>query len=660
MERNKDFYANEWNGFKGLFRSINQYFKSESNKIFIEPLEFMHLLDEKLQYIKNNLDKPFSTVNHLNNSFNSEIEKHIIYRFILKAYNATYPFSLHDSIQISPLLKLIEIEFLSFKEDTPEKLDYLDGSASYLTESKASSYKFNKNDFKNISTNYDFDFFYKCEQLKEGVEWLPFKINSINVVFKTIEHFERGKRKGLIEPLAFLNLNFKYYSLLIENPESRYATIDLIRELRIDDEVKHILWGFILLWIREYYKINSVIEYQFDKDILNEIEEEFLSYDGYTPEKQFLKYPTKEIKEILDKYYPKLGEWVKILAKWYSENKEKFHVIQNNMSYYVMKNGYSNSNDFDEFIGFLEHYTLTVMDKNLINHELSDYDYVMYLEYRKLKDTQNYSNKSAIYKVWQKIDNRNPETAFKKMVTEEAEPLFQSHVRNFIIKSLKIPYLTTLQSEESLNEYLLKQVSKISLKLIVEEITELEIFINECNNNYRLKDAIEGKYPVENRLKYEYLKIVNGHYNNILVNKTYETGNTVARTYAKYILFYEWLKELRDKLQTPQIEDKKKKWKKPISAMAMACAVTLIDDYTDDKFIPREFVDNDDKFQKISRKIIEKFGSEYNYMPSSLKTAFSNNQNGLNDKQQNDMIAFLKKFGYTNLATNYENDIKRN
>ena len=120
-----DYYANSWlnNGFERnrtfTFDTI-QYFKKTSRNAIFQPLEFLNLLYEQINFFHNNVSKPYTTIKHLRELPITSEEKHILFGFILKCYGG-YPYQVNSYIPHSVCLKLLENEFLSFELDTPEK-----------------------------------------------------------------------------------------------------------------------------------------------------------------------------------------------------------------------------------------------------------------------------------------------------------------------------------------------------------------------------------------------------------------------------------------------------------------------------------------------------------------------------------------------------------
>jgi Leucine-rich repeat (LRR) protein len=145
-----------------------------------------------------------------------------------------------------------------------------------------------KTELKNISANNDLDFYYQ------------------NQVSETIEYFKTGARKGFFEPLEFLNLFWEQKEFVHKNLADSDLVISHLKELPLTDEQKHVLLGFILKWwggypVRYISQWDNVIHNTESDEItvqkqgtFNLITNEFLSYQGNTPEKEFCKRKRNE------------------------------------------------------------------------------------------------------------------------------------------------------------------------------------------------------------------------------------------------------------------------------------------------------------------------------------------------------------------------------
>lgn len=128
-----------------------------------------------------------------------------------------------------------------------------------------------------ISSHNSLDFFYSLLKNHDG-----------DFVNETIRHFESGPRAGLFDPLAFLNLWHKQWSYFESNWNRPYSVVQTLTKLRLDQEKKHILFGFILKFYGGYpishINANSANALRF-------LEREFLRFPENSPEKQLFLRP---------------------------------------------------------------------------------------------------------------------------------------------------------------------------------------------------------------------------------------------------------------------------------------------------------------------------------------------------------------------------------
>lgn len=73
-----------------------------------------------------------------------------------------------------------------------------------------------------------------------------------DLVFQTIDYFERGDGKDFCTPLNFLNLLYWHYKFIHENLETPYNVIKQIDSLVATDAGKHILIAFLIKWYGGY------------------------------------------------------------------------------------------------------------------------------------------------------------------------------------------------------------------------------------------------------------------------------------------------------------------------------------------------------------------------------------------------------------------------
>lgn len=130
------------------------------------------------------------------------------------------------------------------------------------------------NTLESVSAKNDWDFYLNAENIKDQ-----------DFVRQTKEYFERGARKGFIEPLEFINLWWEQFLYFDKNVKTPYSMLQHFEALPLTDEQRHVLYGFILKFHGGYpiLQINSIQH----GIALVLIEEAFLSYAGNTPEKIF-------------------------------------------------------------------------------------------------------------------------------------------------------------------------------------------------------------------------------------------------------------------------------------------------------------------------------------------------------------------------------------
>lgn len=122
------------------------------------------------------------------------------------------------------------------------------------------------------SSDYPPDYFFSAENIPNQ-----------DLVFMTYDYFESGLRAGYLSPLDFLNLlefNFKFLQLNVAKP---FFVLEHLKSIPIEEELRHILFGFLLKWFGGYPVENMDEQYN---TTLRLIEREFLKYPGDTPEKK--------------------------------------------------------------------------------------------------------------------------------------------------------------------------------------------------------------------------------------------------------------------------------------------------------------------------------------------------------------------------------------
>jgi hypothetical protein len=120
LENDLDYYYNAVNiPNQDLVFATIEYFETGPGKDTFEPLEFLNIMYKQFGFVKDNIQKPHSTVAHLKGLPLSSRENHTLLGFILKWFGG-YPIENMDP-QFNTTLRLVEKEFLSFPGETPEK-----------------------------------------------------------------------------------------------------------------------------------------------------------------------------------------------------------------------------------------------------------------------------------------------------------------------------------------------------------------------------------------------------------------------------------------------------------------------------------------------------------------------------------------------------------
>ncbi len=98
-----------------------EYFNEGVRKDLFSPLEFFNLLQKQNDFIDENQNKPFAVITDLRNLPLNDLDKHILFGFLLK-WRGGYPvMGFEDSHQFNTVMRFIEKDFLAFEGDTPEK-----------------------------------------------------------------------------------------------------------------------------------------------------------------------------------------------------------------------------------------------------------------------------------------------------------------------------------------------------------------------------------------------------------------------------------------------------------------------------------------------------------------------------------------------------------
>jgi len=146
--------------------------------------------------------------------------------------------------------------------------------------------------YKSISANNDLAYY-------TNIENHP----NTGLIKETIEYFETGEGARAFKLLPFLNLLEKQYQFVVANYKESEKVISHMKALPLTELEKHILLGLIIKWFGGY-PFNEGTD--FDENWLatkKGLENEFLSYPGETPEKEFCKADNEQRKE-----FRKLGK----------------------------------------------------------------------------------------------------------------------------------------------------------------------------------------------------------------------------------------------------------------------------------------------------------------------------------------------------------------
>jgi hypothetical protein len=159
-------------------------------------------------------------------------------------------------------------------------------------------------------------------------------------------------------------------------------------------------------------------------------------------------------------------------------------------------------------------------------------------------------NKASIYEesirvksVYSKEDEmRDPEN--KK---EGLEYTFIPHVSNEAEAFERLKFLTGQQLSELYQKHFFRKYPKITNEIIQEEIDVIEAFISKAKK-HSIRDSFD---PVKIRLGkvedeyHEYLRLTNHYYQNNYCE--YRMNRLACKVFGQYILFYQWLLQLKTK-----------------------------------------------------------------------------------------------------------------
>jgi hypothetical protein len=172
----------------------------------------------------------------------------------------------------------LEREFLRFPENSPEKQLFLRPGAmpadNIILEPSPQIFIYNDNDICSLSAQNDLDFYFNEKN-----------IGNSELVFQTYDYFESGPRKGTFSPLGFLNLLWEQDLYSRANLKGKaISTLEVLRSLPLNEEQRHILFGFMLKWKGGH----PILVWDADEKLFYKLlEKEFLDYPQQTPEKDF-------------------------------------------------------------------------------------------------------------------------------------------------------------------------------------------------------------------------------------------------------------------------------------------------------------------------------------------------------------------------------------
>jgi len=102
-----------------LVKETTDYFESGQGARAFKPLYFLNLLDRQFQFMKDNIKDSDAVIQHIRDLPLNKLEQHILCGFLLK-WTGGYPVN-NLNEDFNNTLKQIQVEFLGYNEDTPEK-----------------------------------------------------------------------------------------------------------------------------------------------------------------------------------------------------------------------------------------------------------------------------------------------------------------------------------------------------------------------------------------------------------------------------------------------------------------------------------------------------------------------------------------------------------
>jgi hypothetical protein len=102
-----------------LVKETIDYFESGQGARAFKPLYFLNLLERQFQFMKDNIKDGETVIQHIRNLPLNNLEQHILCGFLLK-WSGGYPVNNFNE-DFNNTLKQIQVEFLGYNENTPEK-----------------------------------------------------------------------------------------------------------------------------------------------------------------------------------------------------------------------------------------------------------------------------------------------------------------------------------------------------------------------------------------------------------------------------------------------------------------------------------------------------------------------------------------------------------
>ncbi|MFP5081981.1 hypothetical protein [Pedobacter sp. JCM 36344] len=166
-----------------LVNETIDFFANGSGSDLFTPIEFLNLLDKQYNYVKINYQNSLLIQDHLKNLPLTGRCKHTLFGFILKWFGG-YPVHNLDE-DFNRTLKLIQKEFLSFEQETPEK--------QYCRADQAMRNKFEKFGIAfTTAINHGID-------VNEILAAMEFDEQKLNVITSFEDLFAEASKLGIVE-----------------------------------------------------------------------------------------------------------------------------------------------------------------------------------------------------------------------------------------------------------------------------------------------------------------------------------------------------------------------------------------------------------------------------------------------------------------------------